>query len=118
MVFVTFSSLFSFEGMQMGSFSLHIPHMDKIVHFVFYSVMVFTGYFAIKDELKNRFLSKEILSGIVLFAIVYGIIIEVLQYVFTTNRHGDIWDVLANSLGAIIGSFAVRLLFYRKRSLK
>lgn len=118
MVFVTFSSLFSFEGMQMGSFAFRIPHLDKMVHFIFYLVMVVTGFFAIKDYLVHRYKASAILLGMVVFSIMYGMIIEVLQYSITVNRQGDILDALANSLGAITGMFLTRSLFYKGEQLK
>ena len=40
---------------------------------------------------------------IVVLAILYGIIIEVLQGVFANNRDADFYDVIANSFGAILG---------------
>ncbi|MDF4221291.1 VanZ family protein [Maribacter sp. M208] len=115
-MFVTFFSLFSFSGI--GASSFNIPHMDKIVHFTFYSVMVVLGYLAIpksKEQLVGR---AKLLWYIVLFAIVYGIIIEVLQHVATSDRHGDPLDALANSTGALVGLLVVRFLFFRVPSLK
>lgn len=53
-----------------------------------------------------------------LFAVIYGIIIEVLQYTWTVNRHGDILDALANTVGALLGIWVARILFSRKWSLK
>lgn len=37
---------------------------------------------------------------IVVYAILYGIIIEVLQSVVTLNREADVLDAVANSIGA------------------
>lgn len=118
MVFVTFSSLFSFEGMHMGTLPFTIPNLDKIVHFVFYLVMVITGFFAIKDYFVHRYKLVAILFGIVLFSIIYGMIIEVLQHVLTANRQGDLLDALANSIGAIVGMFLIRAHIYKSGSLK
>jgi len=115
-MFVTFSSLFSLSDV--GASRFNIPHIDKAVHFTFYSVMVFLGYLAFsKGKTKNSIKSK-LLWNIVLFAICYGIIIEVLQHVATSDRHGDLLDALANSIGAIVGMLVVRILFFRTPSLK
>lgn len=112
MVFVTFSSLFSFEGMNMGSFALRIPHLDKVVHFVFYLVMFVTAFFAIKDHFLPRLKLRTVLSGVLSFTIIYGMIIEVLQCTLTVDRQGDIMDALANSMGAMIGLMLTRGLIY------
>jgi glycopeptide antibiotics resistance protein len=55
---------------------------------------------------------------IILYAIVYGTIIEVLQGVATVDRDPDVLDVLANSLGALFGGFAVKFVFTGKAPLK
>ena len=116
MMFVTFFSLFSFSDLDTSRFD--IPHMDKAVHFTFYFVMVLLAFLtSIKKELQVNGMLK-LLWYIVLFAIVYGIIIEVIQHVATDNRHGDPLDVLANSIGAIVGMLVIRFLFFRKPSLK
>ncbi|MEH6513177.1 MAG: VanZ family protein [Maribacter arcticus] len=116
MMFVTFFSLFSFSDLDTSRFD--IPHMDKAVHFTFYFVMVLLAFLAsIKKELQVDGMLK-LLWYIVLFAIVYGIIIEVIQHVATDNRHGDPLDAIANSTGAIVGMLVIRFLFFRKPSLK
>ena len=116
MMFVTFSSLFSFSGI--GTSRFNIPHMDKVVHFTFYAVMVLLGYLAIPKSKEQDIGKSKLLWYIVLFAVLYGIIIEVLQHVATADRHGDPIDALANSTGAIVGMLAVRFLFFRVPSLK
>ncbi|WP_405410595.1 VanZ family protein [Maribacter sp. Asnod1-A12] len=115
-MFVTFFSLFSLSGV--GASEVNIPHIDKVVHFTFYSVMVVLGYLATPTEKEQGIGRSKLLWYIVLFAVFYGIIIEVLQHVATTDRHGDPLDALANSTGAIVGMLAVRFLFFRVPSLK
>ncbi|WP_143057809.1 VanZ family protein [Maribacter orientalis] len=116
MMFVTFFSLFSFSDVDTSRFN--IPHIDKAVHFTFYFLMVVLAYLAkTKGEFKTNGTLK-LLWYIVLFAIVYGIIIEVIQHIATDDRHGDPLDALANSTGAIVGMLVLRFLFFRKSSLK
>ena len=116
MMFVTFFSLFSFSDLDTSHFN--IPQIDKVVHFTFYFVMVLLAFFAIIKEKFQVNGMLKLLWYIVLFAIVYGIIIEVIQHVATDNRHGDPLDALANSTGAIAGMLVLRFWFFRKRSLK
>lgn len=77
-------------------------YKDKIIHFLFYFVFVFLWYFALKNK------NVKILK-IVVFAIVYGIIIEALQSVVTTNREADVFDALANSFGACSAFLILKL---------
>ena len=44
---------------------------------------------------------------IVLFAVFYGIVIEVLQNLLTKNRQADFYDAVANTLGAVVGFICV-----------
>ncbi len=115
-MFVTFFSLFSLSDIDTSRFD--IPHLDKVVHFTFYFVMVLLAFLAkIKGEFQTNGRFK-LLWHIVLLAIVYGIIIEAIQHIATDDRHGDPLDALANSTGAIVGMLVIRFLFFRKPSLK
>ncbi|OIP49769.1 MAG: hypothetical protein AUK33_09730 [Flavobacteriaceae bacterium CG2_30_34_30] len=73
-----------------------------------YAILVFlwsvTVYFNSK---KNIFIMVVLKTAF--FALVYGIIIEVLQEQLTSNRDGDIMDGFANLLGIL---FAVILLYF------
>ncbi|UGS23323.1 VanZ family protein [Flavobacterium channae] len=94
-VAITVASLVSMSSLP----RVKIVGNDKIIHFVFYFVFVILWGLANK---KSYFKIKNDWS-IVLFAIVYGIIIEVLQGVLTKTRQADIYDALANSSGAVVG---------------
>ena len=56
--------------------------------------------------------------SMVLAMICFGVIIEVIQHEFTLNRDGNIFDALANSVGALCGVGAVKYLFSKLRTLK
>lgn len=116
-MFITCTSLFSFTG-AMSAPRLNIPHIDKIVHFIFYFVLVVLGVKAIREIFSSELTLRKVLLYSVLFAVVYGILIEFLQYGFTEDRHGDILDVLANSVGAVAGMFTVKGLVSKDWALK
>jgi len=114
MAFVAFSSLYSFEDVDVPTFQ--IPHLDKIVHFIFYFVGAVLGLLSLGSHTKNPpAINKVVLM--VLFVILFGIIIEVFQKAFTTMRSGDVLDALANTIGALIGVLVVKLLFSSKKGL-
>ena len=100
---LTIGSLINTGGMpELGS-----SYDDKIYHFIAYSMFTILAY--------NYFSYKQKKHKIVyaaVFVIVYGIVIEVLQHVLTSNRTLDAYDVLANSLGVLL---AVIALVIRKR---
>ncbi len=115
-MFVTFSSLSSFEGADLSYFN--IPYFDKMVHFGFYFILVVLGVFALKEQFKNRLKLFKCLVSALIFAITYGIIIEVLQAMFTVSREGDVLDAIANTVGALSGTMASKVLFSGKWPLK
>lgn len=94
-VFITVTSLVSFSSVP----KIKIIGNDKLVHFLFYLVFViFWGLAKIQSYFKLKY---DLI--IVFIAILYGIIIEVLQGVLTQTRQADFYDALANSLGALVG---------------
>ena len=115
MVFITWSSLFSFEDDDLPSFK--IPHLDKAVHFTFYFVAAVLGVLAIREYSKGNVDYRKSL-GVTFFAmLIFGIIIEVIQYVFTLDRMGDIFDGLANGIGAFCGVLAMNFPFSKNSRL-
>ena len=112
-VLITVASLVSSSAIP----KVNLLWNDKIVHFLFYFFFVVFWSFALH---KNFYLKKYSFI-IVVFAIVYGIIIEILQELLTTTREPDLYDVFANALGAIIGYFGfycVKYKFFNKFFLK
>lgn len=88
---------------------------DKIVHLLVYSL--FTGlwfcFFYVLKLKKDNFLTSLIKScGL---AFIYGIVIEVLQASLTTSRSGDFKDLIANSIGVLVG---VLFIFLAKSQFK
>jgi VanZ family protein len=94
-VLITIASLVSFNSIP----KVKIVGSDKMIHFLFYLVFVILWGLAKKQIYFNR--KYDFL--IVVIAIIYGIIIEVLQSVLTSTRQADFYDVLANAIGAIFG---------------
>jgi VanZ family protein len=94
-VLITIASLVSFNSIP----KVKIVGSDKMIHFLFYLVFVILWGLAKKQIYFNR--KYDFL--IVVVAIIYGIIIEVLQSVLTSTRQADFYDVLANAIGAIFG---------------
>ena len=87
---------------------------DKLVHILVYFVLVnlWLLYLYISNECHLQ--KKRIL--ILLFSILlYGIIIEIFQGLFTVSRSADILDVASNLLGSLLGIFFFKIV---KQKLK
>lgn len=115
-MFVTFSSLYSFNEVKPPNF--HIPHLDKAVHFTFYFVACVLGVLFLRERSKSTMKLQRALILMLISTILFGAIIEVIQYVYTVNRMGDFVDGMANSLGSFCGAFAMKIYFSAKRGLK
>ena len=106
-VLISILSLIKFGNMG-GDVS--IPYKDKYVHFVFYFVftIVWNRVFNYENfKIKN-------LINIVIAAILFGIVMEICQSLFTTTRSADVYDALANTFGATI-SFVFITKYWNKK---
>lgn len=88
-----------------------IPHLDKIVHLIMYAVMTI---FIIPVHLKQKNYSKTYLfSGSISF--LTGIAFELVQKYLTDDRSASLLDIIANTLGVVIGLLMYRFLFERQK---
>jgi VanZ family protein len=79
-------------------FNAGMAHGDKIVHLAGYAALMF--WWSQLILLKRWRLAVAV--------VLFGIVIEWLQG-FTPNRQTDALDVLANSIGMLLGWFAARV---------
>ncbi|PHS63471.1 MAG: hypothetical protein COB12_09240 [Flavobacterium sp.] len=77
--------------------------LDKIIHSSIYLILAFLWncYFYLT---KNKDAIKKSVFTILGLCLTYGIIIEILQEQFVQYRGADIFDVLANMIGAMVGT--------------
>ena len=98
---------------------ISIRNLDKVVHFGIYFIftLIWFGFFSGLDLKKN--ILKEVLKASLL-AFFVGISIELLQEFLRKSRFGDVYDVLANSLGILMAVvFLYQIKKYKKlNSLK
>ncbi|WP_456437789.1 VanZ family protein [Psychroserpens sp.] len=97
---LTFGSLSSISKVPELGFSFD----DKIYHFLAYAILTLLlfNYIVITNVKLNILLSAGI-------AIIYGIIIEVLQATVTDFRTPDYYDVLANTAGVLFAIILLRI---------
>ncbi|MGK0457678.1 MAG: VanZ family protein [Polaribacter sp.] len=108
-IFVTVCILY-LSLIKMPEYNVAIRHLDKLQHCFAYLVLTFFWLFA--------FYKKERKHLIIFCCILFGILIEVLQYTITNYRTGDYLDVLANSSGVLFGFFIFNQAFKRKQVKK
>ncbi|TDN95603.1 hypothetical protein DET49_101202 [Salegentibacter sp. 24] len=110
-VLLLVSSLVSLGKISVGSFS----PTDKLMHLTAYFglVVLWKVYFILKNNPKVSF--KNNLFKIAGLALGFGMLIEVLQGVFTSYREPDWYDILANAGGVIL---AVSIFLFFEKNLK
>ncbi len=106
MVLITLLSLFRLSGVDVGDIAF--PNLDKLVHFVFYFFAVVLGMFCLAERKGSGFTLKRGLLITVLFSIGYGMLIELLQWIMPFEREADAWDILANTIGAILAGLLIQ----------
>jgi VanZ family protein len=84
--------------------SVSIFEFDKIVHFTLYLLLALMMYYGWKKQDSFISLHHNTLMKILIITSTYGFAVEIMQELFTTDRHFDIFDALANSIGGTVGS--------------
>ena len=76
---------------------------DKLIHILLFAVL--TLIWLLYYFIRNRALIflKNVLA-ILLLCLIYGIIIEIIQHWLIVSRQADSFDILANTLGTLIGA--------------
>lgn len=105
------SSLVKLGKISVGNFS----PTDKLLHLAAYFGLIFLWklYFILRNSSNSGYRSN--LFKLAAIAVVFGMLIEVLQGVLTSYREPDWYDILANSTGILL-ALLVFLIF--EKSLK
>lgn len=82
---------------------------DKLVHFIFYFVLVLLWSFS------QKITSKAAILKVYFLSVLYGTIIEVLQPILSPTRSFDWLDIIANFSG---GTTALLIVLIVKKSKK
>lgn len=80
-----------------------VPGLDKVVHFGLFSGLVFLWQF--------RFPERTL--WVCLIAIAFGIAVEFVQEWIGNGRSFDVYDIVADSLGAVSGWVVVQWFIKR-----
>ena len=88
------------------------PGADKLVHTVMYLGLALLVCWSMHAEVKHKWYGL-----VTIFAILWGVLMEFFQLNMHLGRSFDFFDILANSLGAIIGVAIYSLLARAKPRL-
>jgi VanZ family protein len=78
----------------------HIEHFDKILHFLIFGFLQFLILFDM--HLSQVIISRRHIFASSLICIFYGIVTEIVQFLFVSEREGSIYDLLADIIGILL----------------
>lgn len=92
---------------------INVPNFDKWVHFGIFAlfVMLWNGAASLKKP-QAGLIKKFIL--ITIAGIVLGYLMELVQKYLVPNRDYDMWDVVADGIGAVTGLLLSLKVFIKK----
>ena len=96
---------------------LQFAHIDKLVHFVFYFVLVLLCSYGFRKQHSPAFLRKHFLITSLVFAVIWGGLMELMQLTVFTYRFADWRDMLANTFGALTGVWTFNQFFLRDEKI-
>ena len=86
--------------------TINIANLDKWIHTFFHFVFTLVWFLFLRKQLQYNNVIKPLFYSL-LFSLIFGILIEFMQQLFTTTRSGDFFDFIANAIGAILALFTV-----------
>lgn len=87
---------------------------DKVVHFILFGGQSFLILYAYRDKLSDKKILIKIAIVAIVVGVVYGLLTEILQAYVFVGRNGNVYDFIADLLGALIGFLAFYLLYIKK----
>ncbi len=76
---------------------LDVPHGDKIIHFSMF------GIFCLVWLNDSKSIAKKITYSVLVSAVVFAGLSEIIQGLFISGRTGNIYDFAADLLGLVLG---------------
>ena len=91
-----------------------IVDFDKFVHISVYVLLSLLTYYGWTRQETFSYLHQHTFFKIVMLLASYGFAVEIMQELFTADRHYDIYDAIANAIGAVLGAVIARRIVKRK----
>lgn len=89
---------------------------DKIVHLIMFGAFSFLIIWGYRDTyIANAAAGKRLTIMALVLGTAYGALTEYLQYAVFVNRSGNIFDFMADTLGAVLGTLLFGLCYKKKR---
>lgn len=84
---------------------------DKAVHAGIFLILMCSLTFSVFKQHRYKRLKRNSLRSSALICIVYGTVLELLQGSLFSERFTDVYDILANAIGVLLGIVILKLFF-------
>lgn len=81
---------------------------DKLGHLVVYGILAFLLVAALRTGRQTRSRADELAFFL---AVTYGFTLEIAQFAFFPGRYFEVWDIVANIIGALTALLIYRIFF-------
>ncbi len=88
---------------------------DKVVHLIMFGTFSFLILLGYSDQYAEGNKQKLVWKAVIV-SVLYGILTEILQYYVFIGRSGNIYDALADAIGAVFGWFIFVPVFKKVKS--
>ncbi|HNW97191.1 MAG TPA: VanZ family protein [Bacteroidales bacterium] len=88
---------------------------DKIFHSVIFGIFVLLLIVGFKKQHTYINLHYHAKWHAVVFGIIYGVITELLQLIIFTHRTADIIDIIADSIGCLLGLLTFNFIYWKEK---
>ena len=93
---------------------LNFPNSDKVIHGLMYFVLTGSLIYLLMHHF-DTFMHWKIYLVVLGSPIVYGLLMEVLQYMLTPDRQAELLDFVANVVGTTV-AFLMALGYYKMKN--
>lgn len=114
-VFILILSLISGENIPEVSF-WEVLSIDKVAHVFMYGMLVFLLTTGLKRQYSNGWLRYYAKSTAFWIGMFYGLLLEIMQLLLCSDRFFEMGDIIANSIGCLIGIIGFMLIFGKELS--
>ncbi|SFU94275.1 VanZ like family protein [Pontibacter akesuensis] len=83
----------------------------SMAHVFLFCVLTFLMIVGLSKQHSHPYLNRNAIRSSLLISTAFGIFIELLQHFLNIGREGDIFDVLSNTIGCLIGILVFKWIY-------
>ena len=110
-LYLSFTPPSTFQGIP----TFNIKHLDKIIHFLLYSGLSLVLIYDFQKNKRSNIVSVSFVTFCILFPIVLGGLVEIMQQQFFAPRTAE-WSDWFSDIGGVLAGWLVMYLLRKRNS--